>query len=84
MERGAGLWEMPGEPSHHVSSKVLCWTALDRAVKLAPRLGEHARPEQWSAARDRIRDAVLTRGWSERRQAYAQSFDSDGSTPPRC
>ncbi len=77
MERGAGMWEMRGEPSHHVSSKVLCWTALDRAVKLAPRLGEHARPEQWSAERERIRDAVLTRGWSEQRQAYAQSFDSD-------
>ena len=75
-ERGAGMWEMRGEPAHHVSSKVLCWTALDRAVKLAPKLGEHAKSEQWAAERDRIREAVLTRGWSDERQAYAQSFDS--------
>jgi len=76
-ERGAGLWEMRGEPRHHVSSKVLCWVALDRAIALAPQLGEHANLEHWTAERDRIREAILTRGWSEARQAYAQSFESD-------
>ena len=75
-ERGAGMWEMRGEPRHHVSSKVLCWVALDRAIALAPQLGEHADVEHWTAERDAIREAVLTRGWSESRQAYAQSFDS--------
>ena len=39
-ETDSGMWEMRGEPRHHLSSKVLCWTALDRAVKLAPQLGE--------------------------------------------
>ena len=73
----AGMWEMRGEPRHHLSSKVLCWTALDRAVKLAPHLGEYGKAERWAAERDRIREAVLERGWSEKRQAYAQSFDSD-------
>jgi alpha,alpha-trehalase len=68
---------MRGEPRHHLSSKVLCWTALDRAVRLAPQLGEHAKLEEWTAARDEIRAAVLERGWSERKQAFAQSFDSD-------
>jgi GH15 family glucan-1,4-alpha-glucosidase len=76
-EKDAGMWEMRGEPRHHLSSKVLCWTALDRAVKLAPRLGEYAKAEEWAAERDRIRKAVLERGWSEAKQAYAQSFDSD-------
>ena len=76
-ETDAGMWEMRGEPRHHLSSKVLCWTALDRAVKLAPALGEHAKVEEWSTVRDEIREAVLERGWSEKRQAYAQSFDSD-------
>jgi GH15 family glucan-1,4-alpha-glucosidase len=75
--RDAGMWEMRGEPRHHLSSKVLCWTALDRAVKLAPVLGDHAKTGEWERQRDRIRDAVLTRGWSETRQAFAQSFDSD-------
>jgi GH15 family glucan-1,4-alpha-glucosidase len=56
---------------------VLCWVALDRAIALAPQLGMHAEVEHWSAERDRIREAVETRGWSGERQAYAQSFDSD-------
>jgi alpha,alpha-trehalase len=76
-ETDAGMWEMRGEPRHHLSSKVLCWTALDRAVKLAPSLGMHAKVEEWERVRDEIRDAILDRGWSEERQAYAQSFDSD-------
>jgi GH15 family glucan-1,4-alpha-glucosidase len=71
------MWEMRGEPRHHLSSKVLRWVALDRAVKLAPALGEHAKNKEWSAARDEIREAILQRGWSEKRQAYAQAFDSD-------
>jgi GH15 family glucan-1,4-alpha-glucosidase len=76
-ETDSGMWEMRGEPRHHLSSKVLCWTALDRAVKLAPQLGDYAKTEAWEAARDEIRDAVLERGWSEKKQAFAQSFDSD-------
>ena len=76
-EKDQGMWEMRGNPRHHVSSKVLCWTALDRAVKLAPLLGEHAKADEWMAERDRIREAILARGWSEAKQAYAQSFDSD-------
>jgi GH15 family glucan-1,4-alpha-glucosidase len=76
-EKGAGMWEMRGEPRHHLSSKVLCWVALERAIELAPRLGMHANVEHWMAEREAIREAILTRGWSEKRQAYAQSFDSD-------
>jgi GH15 family glucan-1,4-alpha-glucosidase len=71
------MWEMRGDPRHHLSSKVLCWTALDRAVKLAPGLGDHAKAEAWAEERDRVRAARLDRGWSEKRQAFAQSFDSD-------
>jgi GH15 family glucan-1,4-alpha-glucosidase len=77
-EKDSGIWEMRGEPRHHLSSKVLCWTALDRAVKLAPALGEHgAKADEWARERDRVRDAILERGWSERAQAHAQSFDAD-------
>jgi GH15 family glucan-1,4-alpha-glucosidase len=77
-EKDSGIWEMRGEPRHHLSSKVLCWVALDRAVKLAPALGAHgAKATTWAAERDRIRDAILERGWSDRARAYAQSFDAD-------
>jgi GH15 family glucan-1,4-alpha-glucosidase len=76
-ERDAGMWEMRGDPQHHLSSKVLCWVALDRAVALAPKLGQFAKAEEWAAERDEIRRAILDRGWSDARQAYAQAFDSD-------
>jgi GH15 family glucan-1,4-alpha-glucosidase len=76
-ERDSGIWEMRGEPRHHLSSKVLCWVALDRAISLAPQLGDFAKVDEWTAERDAIREAVLTRGWSEAKQAYAQSFDAD-------
>jgi len=76
-EPDAGMWEMRGAPRHHLSSKVLCWVALDRAVKLAPKLEHYARLDAWTEERDRIRAAILSRGWSEDRQAYAQSFESD-------
>jgi GH15 family glucan-1,4-alpha-glucosidase len=76
-ERDAGMWEMRGEPRHHLSSKVLCWVALDRAVELSPQLGEFGKPDEWAAERDRIRDAILEHGWSDAKQAYAQSFESD-------
>ena len=76
-EADSGIWEMRGDLRHHLSSKVLCWTALDRAVKLAPSLGEYAKVGEWSAARDEIRAAVEGRGWSEKKRAFAQAFDSD-------
>src|SRR3954466_991812 len=76
-ETAAGMWERRGEPRHHLSSKVLCWVALDRAVKLAPVLGSFAKEREWGRVRDEIRDAILARAWSEERQGFAQSFDSD-------
>jgi GH15 family glucan-1,4-alpha-glucosidase len=76
-QKDSGIWEMRGEPRHHLSSKVLCWTALDRAVQLAPQLGDYARTDEWAAERNEIRAAILERGWSAKRKAYAQAFDSD-------
>jgi GH15 family glucan-1,4-alpha-glucosidase len=75
-ETDAGMWEMRGEPRHHLSSKVLCWVALDRAVKLAPRLGTYARTAAWTDARNTISDAITEEGWSEERGAFTQSFGS--------
>jgi alpha,alpha-trehalase len=76
-ETDSGIWEMRGEPRHHLSSKVLCWVALDRAVKLAPSLGGHGvKAAAWEMERDAIRAAILERGWSEHAQSYAQSFDA--------
>jgi alpha,alpha-trehalase len=53
------------------------WAALDRAVRLGPRLRRAAEAPRWSRARDRIRAAILERGWSDRAGAYPQAFGSD-------
>ncbi|MGI8678969.1 MAG: glycoside hydrolase family 15 protein [Jatrophihabitans sp.] len=74
----AGMWETRDAQRHYTSSKVMCWVALDRAVKLAPRIG--ATPDavaRWEEARDTIRAAVLERAWSESLGAYAGAFGSD-------
>jgi GH15 family glucan-1,4-alpha-glucosidase len=73
----AGMWEMRAEPRHHVSSKLLCWVALDRAVKLAPRVGADEHVDRWTEERDAVRGAILERGWSAKRGAFSQAFDSD-------
>ncbi len=73
----AGMWEARDKPRHYTSSKVMCWVALDRAVNLAPRLGDGADRDTWAKARDAVRDAVLDKAWSEKAGAYTGAFGSD-------
>lgn len=73
----AGMWEARDEERHYTSSKVMCWVALDRAVRLADRLGPGARPVEWARARDEVRAAVLEQSWCEDTGAYAGAFGSD-------
>ncbi|MCI4065327.1 glycoside hydrolase family 15 protein [Micromonospora sp. R77] len=73
----AGMWEARDAERHYLSSKVQCWTALDRAVRFGPRIGEPADVARWATARDEVRAAVLSRGWNERLGAYTGAFDSD-------
>ncbi len=76
-EPDAGMWEARDQQRQYVSSKVMCWVALDRAIDLAPRLGDAADPDRWDRARGRIRHAVLSKAWSEKAGAYTGAFGSD-------
>ncbi|MGI8643754.1 MAG: glycoside hydrolase family 15 protein, partial [Thermomicrobiales bacterium] len=76
-EPDAGMWEARDRERHYLSSKVMCWVALDRAIALAPRLGDHAHPERWQVARQEVRDAILEQGWSDEAGAYTGAFGSD-------
>ncbi len=76
-EPDAGMWEARDQRRQYVSSKVMCWVALDRAVRLAPLLGDGAHVDRWEEARERVRAAVLSKGWSERAGAYTGAFGSD-------
>lgn len=73
----SGLWEARDAERPYLSSKVLCWVALDRAVRMAGALDAEDRVEGWTAAAEAIRAAVLERGWSEERGSYAGALDSD-------
>jgi GH15 family glucan-1,4-alpha-glucosidase len=73
----AGMWEARDAERHYVSSKVQCWTALDRAVRFGERLGNRADIARWAAARNDVRHEILTRGWNDRLGAYTGAFDSD-------
>jgi GH15 family glucan-1,4-alpha-glucosidase len=73
-----GIWEVRGGAKHFTYSKVMCWVALDRAIRAARMDGVNAgRIERWKAERAAIRAEVEQRAWSERMQAFAQSYDSD-------
>jgi alpha,alpha-trehalase len=77
-EPDQGIWEVRGEPRHFLYSKVMCWVALDRAVKLADRLKATDRIEEWTTAQREIRETVLRDGWNESAGAFTQHFGSAG------
>jgi alpha,alpha-trehalase len=57
-----GIWEARGEPKHYVSSKLMCWVALDRAAKLAEIRGDPALHETWRVTADEIKQDILEHG----------------------
>jgi alpha,alpha-trehalase len=71
-----GIWEARGEPQHYVSSKLMCWVALDRAAKLAELRGDPARAAEWAATADEIRADILEHGVSDR-GVLRQHYDTD-------
>ena len=64
-EPDQGIWEARGKPQHYVSSKLMCWVALDRASKLAELRGEPNLTATWKATADEIRADVLAHGVSK-------------------
>ncbi len=73
-EPDQGIWEARGKPQHYVSSKLMCWVALDRAAKLAGIRGDPELQATWSATAEEIRADILEHGVSDRgvlRQHYA-------------
>jgi len=73
----AGIWEGREGERHYTSSKLMCWVALDRAVKLAPDLGDGARPREWAAQRDEVRTAILEQAYDDDLGVYVGAFGSD-------
>ncbi|HUH11768.1 MAG TPA: glycoside hydrolase family 15 protein, partial [Longimicrobiales bacterium] len=75
--RDAGIWEVRSDLQHYVFSKIMCWVALDRAVRMADALAQPERSRRWRTERDRVHAEVLERGWNDARGAFVQHYDTD-------
>jgi GH15 family glucan-1,4-alpha-glucosidase len=73
-KRDNGIWEVRSGPQHFVYSKVMCWVAVDRALRLAIKRSLPADLHRWATTRDRIYEQVLRKGWNSQRQAFVQRY----------
>jgi GH15 family glucan-1,4-alpha-glucosidase len=72
-----GIWETRGGRHSFTYGRVMCWVALDGAIRLASELGRPANLAGWVAARDAIYEQVLTCCWNPKRRAFVQYPGSD-------
>ncbi len=78
----SGIWEFRGERSHYLFSKVMCWAAVDRGLKIASKLGRSSEFAHWQQAATHMRSEIEKKGWNEKLGMYTQAYggaDADAS-----
>jgi GH15 family glucan-1,4-alpha-glucosidase len=75
-EPDQGIWEARGEPRHYVSSKLMCWVAMDRGARLAERRGDEDLAKSWQQTAEEIRTDILEHG-VDSRGVFRQHYDTD-------
>ena len=65
-----GVWEVRGGKQHFLYSKVMCWVAVDRAIRLADKRSFPADRDRWLKVRDQIYEEILDKGWSNEKHAF--------------
>jgi GH15 family glucan-1,4-alpha-glucosidase len=75
-EPDQGIWETRGAPQHYVSSKLMCWVAVDRGARLAERRGEADTAERWQSRAAEIKQDILARG-VDSRGVFRQHYETD-------
>lgn len=75
--KDSGIWEVRAGAQHYVMSKVMCWVALDRGIRIAEKFALEADFARWRAARDEVHASVMEHGWSEERQSFTQYYGTD-------
>ena len=75
-EPDEGIWEVRGGRQHFVYSKVMCWVALDRGLRLAEKRSFPADRQRWLHTRDEMYEEIMGRGWDPGRRAFVQAFGS--------
>ena len=72
-----GIWEVRGGRQQFTFSKMMCWVALDRGLRLADKRSFPANRDLWLRERDLIYETVMQEGWNPQRRAFVQYFGSD-------
>lgn len=75
--KDAGIWEVRGPARHFTHSKVMAWVAFDRAVRMHEEFGRQGPLDRWKAIKEEIKAEVLSKGWSESKQAFTQTYGED-------
>ena len=71
-----GIWEFRNKDMHFTFSKLLCWVAVDRAIKISELIQRGEKAKKWESLRDEIHDDIIKNAWSEKKQAFTQSYGS--------
>ncbi|GAA4591682.1 glycoside hydrolase family 15 protein [Planotetraspora phitsanulokensis] len=72
-----GIWETRGGRKNFVYSRLMCWVAIERAIRMALRRGLPAELERWREARDAVYRQIMRRGWCPTMRAFVQHYDED-------
>ncbi len=72
-----GIWETRGGRRDYTYSRLMCWVAVERAIRIAQQRGLPADITRWSTVRDRIYQQIMRRGWNPDRSAFVQHYDTD-------
>jgi len=74
-DKDEAIWEVRGGRRDFVYSKLMCWVAVDRALRLATKRSFPADWQRWTKVRDQIYESVMKYGWNEKQGTFIQSYD---------
>lgn len=74
--KDSGIWEVRGKKKHFVHSKLMCWVAIDRGLKIAEKKQFKAPVQNWEKTREEIRQSILKNGYDEKLNSFVQSYGS--------
>ena len=72
-----GIWEVRGGAQQFTFSKVQCWVAVDRAIRLIHKRSFPGNVARWLQTRDAIYEEIMKRGWNHEMRMFTQTFDGD-------
>jgi GH15 family glucan-1,4-alpha-glucosidase len=71
-----GIWEIRKEQQHFTFSKVLCWVAIDRAIKIGRIIRQYESLDEWEKLKEKIKEDVFEKAWNKKMKAFTQVYGS--------